>query len=124
MIHQGNELIFKHSFGQDYQFDDELSLNELTETKILTLNLSMEGSKTKLDAKLNNLLFIFESMACLQILQNVTTLKSIIAKSLGIMSSRSKTSYSVNLEQSLEPAPAANNEDSFELGIALSACNV
>lgn len=40
------------------------------------------------------------------------------------MSSRSKTSYSVNLEQSLEPAPEVNQDGTFELGIALSACNV
>ena len=56
-------------------------LLQIGETKIWSLQLAKKGDKTKLVTKLNNFLFIIESAAVFQIMQNAMTLKNIFAKS-------------------------------------------
>ena len=83
VLHQNNELIFKHSFGSDLtQLDDDKSLNLHGGMKIWSMKMNQQSEDCKsISAKLNNLLFILESKACLQIVQNLNLLRNITVKS-------------------------------------------
>ena len=77
------------------------------ETKIWSLSLKKNGDKSKLETTLKNFLFIFETNAVLQILQNMMTLKNIFIKSTPRLfankppaSARTATA-NVNLNQSI-----------------------
>jgi len=82
VLHQNNELIFKHNYGTDLVADDDRSLNPQGDTKILTVDLTQTGAHSKANLCLNNLLLIFESQACLQIIQNAHTLRNVVSKAL------------------------------------------
>ena len=82
ILHQNNELIFKHSFGSDLIAEDDKSIFQTNQLKIWSLKLEKQDDLQKIETKLNNLLIIFESKACLQILQNVNTIRNIMSKAI------------------------------------------
>jgi hypothetical protein len=73
-----NELIFRHSFGED-TFDvesDNSNLEEIKLPKIFTVSLTKSSSdKMEIDCKIQHFLMIFDSAAIYQVMQNIFQLQ-------------------------------------------------
>jgi hypothetical protein len=72
VLHQNNELIFKHCSNymekQDLSEGEDKSLNMPGEIKIWSLKMNKNENVIRIETKLENFLIIFESKAFLQIL--------------------------------------------------------
>ena len=73
-----NELIFRHSFGED-KFDvesDNSNLEEIKLPKILTVSVKKSDSKkVEVECKIQDFLMIFDSAAIHQVMQNIFQLQ-------------------------------------------------
>ena len=78
ILQMNNELIFRHSFGED-KFDvesDNSNLEEIKLPKILTVSVKKSDcKKVEVECKIQDFLMIFDSAAIHQVMQNIFQLQ-------------------------------------------------